>query len=74
MKPLYAARIDDLGPADFVKVECMACGHVTMIPPIGLLQGMRVPATTLVLDLEPRLRCRECAARGKVVVTVSWAD
>ena len=28
MKPLYAARIEDLGPGDFVKVECAACGCV----------------------------------------------
>jgi hypothetical protein len=34
---------------------------------------MRLPATTLVLDLELRLRCRECDAKGKVIVTVKWA-
>ena len=27
MVPLYAARIEDLGPDDFVRVECIACGH-----------------------------------------------
>jgi hypothetical protein len=25
--PLYAASIEDLGPGDFVKVDCSACGH-----------------------------------------------
>src|SRR5437867_424929 len=25
MVPLYAARIEDLGPGDFVKVDCAAC-------------------------------------------------
>jgi hypothetical protein len=25
MMPLYAARIEDLGPGDFVKVDCAAC-------------------------------------------------
>jgi hypothetical protein len=24
------------------------------------------------LDLEPRLRCRECDAKGKVVVSTRW--
>jgi 4-carboxymuconolactone decarboxylase len=27
MVPLYAARIADFGPGDFVRVECTACGH-----------------------------------------------
>ncbi len=73
MVPLYAARIEDLGPADFVKMECAACGHQMLIPPSALLQGLRLPPTTLVLDLEHRLRCRECDARGKAVVSVRWA-
>jgi hypothetical protein len=25
MVPIYAARIEDLGPGDFVKVDCGAC-------------------------------------------------
>jgi hypothetical protein len=70
MKPHYAARIEDLGPGDFVKVECIACGHELLIPPVGLLHGCRLPPITRVMDLEPRLRRRECDARGKAVVTV----
>jgi hypothetical protein len=27
MMPLYAARIEDLGPGDFVKIDCAACEH-----------------------------------------------
>jgi len=27
MRPLYDARIEDLGPGDFLRVECIACGH-----------------------------------------------
>ena len=26
MKPLYAARLEDLGPDDLLEVECV-CGH-----------------------------------------------
>jgi len=74
MVPLYAARIEDLGPGDFVNVECIACGHSELIPASGLLQGLRLPAYTPVLSLEPRLRCRECDARGKAVVSIRWAD
>jgi hypothetical protein len=73
MVPLYAARIEDLGPGDFVKTECAACGHDTLIPVSALLQGLRLPPSTLVLDLEPRLRCRECDARGHAIVSIKWA-
>lgn len=72
MKPLYSARLEDLGPGDFVKIECI-CGRVELVPPVGFLQGMRLPPTTLVLDLQRRLRCRECDERGKVLVSVSWS-
>ena len=65
MVPLYAARIADLGRGDFVKVECIACGHDELIPPSSLLHGLRLPPYTPVLDLEPRLRCRECAGRRR---------
>jgi len=74
MVPLYGARIEDLGPGDFVKVECIACGHAELIPPSSLLHGLRLPPYTPVLDLEPRLRCRECDARGKAVVSIRWAE
>ena len=73
MVPLYAARIEDLGPGDFVKLECAACGHDALIPPSSLLNGLRLPPYTPVLDLEPRLRCREWDARGKAVGSIKWA-
>ena len=74
MVPLYAARIEDLGVGDFVQVRCIACGHDELIPKTSLLlHGLRLPPTTLVLDLEPRLRCRECDARGKAVLSIKWA-
>ena len=74
MVPLYAARIEDLGPGDFVKAECIACGHDELIPASALLQGLRLLPHTPVLDLEPRLRCRECDAKGKAVVSIKWGD
>jgi len=51
-----------------------ACGHDVLIPPGAPLQGLRLAPTTLVLDLESRLRCRECDARGKAVVSVRWGE
>jgi hypothetical protein len=38
MLPLYAARIDDLGPGEFVKVDCAACHHVALLTPEALLR------------------------------------
>ena len=75
MQPLYAARIQDLGPGDFVKVECMACGHVELLSANKLrIKRLPLPPYTPVLDLERRLRCRECDARGKAVVVIQWAE
>jgi hypothetical protein len=73
MVPLYAARIQDLGPGDFVKVECTACRHVELLAPDKLrIKGVPLPPYTPVLDLERQLRCRECDAKGKAVVSVRW--
>ena len=47
MRPLYDARIEDLGDGDFVRVECIACGHDEMIPRIGLVVGLRLPASPI---------------------------
>lgn len=51
MLPLYAARIEDLGPGDFVKVDCTACHHVALLTPEALLRAG--PSTgAKVLDLK----------------------
>jgi hypothetical protein len=34
---------------------------------------MRLPPDTLVLDLKRRMRCRQCDAKRKAVVSVRWA-
>jgi hypothetical protein len=66
MKPLYAARIEDLGPGDFVKVECIACGHAELLASDQLrIKGQALPAYTPVLDLELRLRSASAIRRGR---------
>jgi len=37
--PLYAARIEDLGPGDFVRVDCAACYNVALLTPEALLRS-----------------------------------
>jgi hypothetical protein len=71
MRPLYDARISDLGPGDFVRVMCGACGHEALIHPTALSQ-LQFQPSDLILGLERRLRCRECDERGKAVVSVKW--
>jgi hypothetical protein len=71
MLPLYAARIEDLGQGDFVKVDCAACHHVALLTPeamlkVGLSRGAKV------LDLKGRFRCCGCGAKGRAVVSIKW--
>ncbi len=71
MKPLYVAWLEDLGPGDLVEVECV-CGHSQALTASMLATaGMRKPCET-TMQLQRRLRCRECDERGKVVVLVRW--
>jgi ribosomal protein S27E len=63
MLPLYAARIEDLGPGEFVKVDCAACHHVALLTPEALPRVGLSPAAK-VLDLKGRLRCRGCGRKG----------
>jgi hypothetical protein len=58
-----------------VKVECTACRHEELLPADRLrIKGLPLPPYTPVLDLERRLRCRECDARGKAMVSIKWAE
>jgi hypothetical protein len=66
--------MEDLAPGDFVGVECAACRHVKLIPAVGLTQGLRLPPHTFVLSLESRFGCRECDQRGRVALSIRWAE
>ena len=74
MRALYEARLSDLGPDDLVKIECTACRHDALIPASGFLIGLSLPPYMHILDLERKLRCRECDARGKAVEPIKWAE
>ena len=70
MRPLYAAKLEDLGPADRIKVECGGCKRVSLIAAAGL----GLSPHTAVLNLKHMLRCQGCGAEGRAVVSVLWAD
>jgi hypothetical protein len=71
MLPLSAARIEDLEPGDFVKVDCPACHHVALLTPESLLRVGLSP-TAKVLDLKGRLRCKGSGRKGRAVVSIEW--
>ncbi|MGC2463232.1 MAG: hypothetical protein WA446_20030 [Steroidobacteraceae bacterium] len=70
MVPLYSARLEDLGPGDLVELECV-CGHSELLTAAMLSSAVVKPSDKLV-DLTPRLRCRECDTRGRAVVSIRW--
>jgi hypothetical protein len=71
MVPLYAARIEDLVPTDFVKVDCAACSHTALLTPASLAR-LGLEPRQRVLDLKDRVRCRGCGVRGRAVVSIKW--
>jgi hypothetical protein len=71
MVPLYAARIEDLGSRDFVKVDCAACSHPALLTP-AFLARLDLGPREKVLDLKDRVRCRGCGVRGRAVVSIKW--
>ena len=71
MVPLYAARIEDLGPGDLVKVDCAGCSHTALLTP-AFLARLGLDRRVRVLDLKNRVRCRGCGVRGRAVVSIKW--
>jgi hypothetical protein len=71
MRPLYAARVDDLGPGDFVRIEC-AWGHIERLT-AAMLTTAGVMPDIKVQDLGKRMRCRECDEKGRAVISIRWA-
>jgi ribosomal protein S27E len=71
MLPLYAARIEDLGRGDFVKVDCPACHHLALLTPKALMK-VGLSHAAKVLDLNGRFRCRGCGRKGRAVLSIRW--
>ena len=72
MVPLYAARVQDLGPDDVAVFKFGAYGHIAELPPSALLRGLGLQLTEKVLGLERWLRCRLCYAKDQAVVSITW--
>ena len=72
MRALYEARLEDLRPGDLVQLECL-CGHTELLTATMLATAGVKPYET-ILDLQPKLRCRECDVRGRVVISIKWLE
>lgn len=83
MRAFFEARIEHLSIHDRVRVECLGklpsgerCNRIVLIA----VQGLNLPGYLLVkeipqatvLDLKTRVRCRECGAKGRAIVSVKW--
>jgi hypothetical protein len=71
MVPLYAARIEDLGPVDFMVIECVACPNVGLLSGAYLLK-LGLPPYSKLLELKRHTRCRGCGLRGRGVISIRW--
>jgi hypothetical protein len=72
MRPLYDARVSDLGPDDRVVVEC-ACGHLEHLT-AAMLTTAGVAPYTPVLDLKRRLKCQACRWKGRADISIKWGE
>jgi formate dehydrogenase maturation protein FdhE len=66
--PRYALRLEDLRAWHVVRVSCRVCRHKGEIAAVALSRGL--PGYTRLIDLEGRLRCRNCGARGRASLVV----
>jgi hypothetical protein len=69
MQGRYDFRAEHLEATDYLKVECQSCGHVERLTG-SMLATAGINPTHRIEDLARRLRCRECDAKGRVIVTV----
>jgi hypothetical protein len=74
MRPLYAARIEDLSPGDFVKIDCAGCDHTALLSRDVLSRRLGLGGRMKVLDLKDRVRCRRCGVRGRAVISIRWSN
>ncbi|HTQ33191.1 MAG TPA: hypothetical protein VMI30_03380 [Stellaceae bacterium] len=72
MRPLYDARLSDLGPRDMVKITCQACAHITRLPRSYFERFARTEPYQPVVSLKRRLGCTRCRTRGYVDISIEW--
>ena len=71
LRPFYDARVSDLGPGEFVQIECV-CGHTELLTG-AMLATAGLQPYDVIKDLTRRLRGRECDEKGRVDISIKWA-
>jgi hypothetical protein len=71
MRPLYLARVEDLGRGDLAKVDSAACLHVAQLTPDPFIKLGLSPKTKALIKSRGA-GCHECG-ESQTVVTVKWA-
>jgi hypothetical protein len=82
MRTFGEARVEDLGPADRVKVECLGrmpngerCNRVTLLDVHSLRRHREpLPPRTPIKDLYHWLRCENCDERGHLDLRIIWGE
>jgi hypothetical protein len=73
VRPLYDARVGDLGPRVIIKIRCDACSHSSRMVATFLLRRGLQPYEP-ILSLRRRLRCRRCHSQGHVDISIEWRE
>lgn len=75
MRPYNETRVGNLGPDDYLKLECRVCRHTLAISGETLrLIPKAPPRHQLVRNLQRRLKCKGCNTKGNVSIFVAWAS
>jgi hypothetical protein len=72
MRAMPDTRLEDLGPRDYVAVQCLSCDHSHLLT-ADRLKSADVKYDETIADLVGRFRCRQCDRKGRVDVTIRWA-
>ena len=72
MVPLYAARIEYLGPGDFVKIDCASCSHTALLSMV-FLDRLGLRPQEKILDLKESVRCCGSGAPWPIRDRTPWA-
>jgi hypothetical protein len=71
--PRYYGSVDALCPDDVLTFACLICGHQASMEARALTE--RVSSKLKVEDIDARLRCTRCRARGQVqLIRIDLAD
>ena len=71
--PRFYGSVGALCPDDVLTFACPVCGHQASVEARALIE--RVSSKLLIGDIDARLRCTRCGARGQAqLIAIDLAD